>query len=354
MNCRSKSVREILLVAAVALSFVDLPVVAQSPAAPANPASAWQSPQPNHVKTEALAWLDAQKVAPAVRAKAEAIWSGLLQESTEDDLLMRLARTFALTDPRADRLLEMCSQPRSELMPPSEKWLRNAKLPPLFANNLRLLFGRWLVEASLFDEALEQLSDLAPGDVVAPALLLFNQSVVYHALLRKESGLKTIGSLLQGSQSSPRRYVALAMMMQDDLTGLEEETLDHVTRRMEDIRRRLDLGRAGPKVQKVEKGVIQTLDKLIKKLEDEESQCGGGGNLHPSSPMQRSQIAGGKGPGTVEKKNIGAASGWGDLPPKEREEAMQQIGRDFPSHYRDAIEQYFRRLAAEKNEPEKP
>ena len=26
---------------------------------------------------------------------------------------------------------------------------------------------------------------------------------------------------------------------------------------------------------------------------------------------------------------------------------MQQIGRDFPSHYRDVIEQYFRRLAAE-------
>ena len=58
----------------------------------------------------------------------------------------------------------------------------------------------------------------------------------------------------------------------------------------------------------------------------------------------------GKGPGEVAKKNIGSESGWGDLPPKEREEAIQQIGRDFPPHYRDAIEQYFRRLAAEKND----
>ena len=49
---------------------------------------------------------------------------------------------------------------------------------------------------------------------------------------------------------------------------------------------------------------------------------------------------GGKGPGEVTKKNIGSGSGWGDLPPKEREEAMQQIGRDFPAHYRDVIEQY--------------
>jgi len=38
----------------------------------------------------------------------------------------------------------------------------------------------------------------------------------------------------------------------------------------------------------------------------------------------------GKGPGEVTKKDVGSKSGWGDLPPKEREEALQQIGRDFP------------------------
>ncbi len=58
-------------------------------------------------------------------------------------------------------------------------------------------------------------------------------------------------------------------------------------------------------------------------------------------------MLGGKGPGNVTKKDIGDGAGWGNLPPKEREEAMQQIGRDFPSHYRDVIEQYFRRLATE-------
>ena len=31
-----------------------------------------------------------------------------------------------------------------------------------------------------------------------------------------------------------------------------------------------------------------------------------------------------------------------------REEALQQIGKDFPSQYRDVVEQYFRKLAAEK------
>ena len=220
----------------------------------------------------------------------------------------------------------------------------------MFAANLRLLYARWLVHESLFDEAQEQLSGLAPADVVAPASLLFYQSVVYHALLNKESGLKSLGELLAGAEASPRRYVALARLMQEDLKGLQDDTLDHIARRMDDIRRRLDLGRAGPKVRKEEDGVIQSLDKMIKKLEEQQRECQAGGNansIRSSNPARDSLPMGGKGPGEVTKKDIGSGSGWGDLPPKEREEAMQQIGRDFPSHYRDAIEQYFRRLAAE-------
>jgi hypothetical protein len=139
-------------------------------------------------------------------------------------------------------------------------------------------------------------------------------------------------------------------LMQDDLKGLEDDTLDHIARRMDDIRRRLDLGRAGPKVRAVEDGVIESLDRMIKRIEDQqqESQSADAGNaIRSNSPAPDSRIIGGRGPGNVTKKNIGSESGWGDLPPKEREEALQQIGRDFPSHYRDAIEQYFRRMAAE-------
>ena len=126
-----------------------------------------------------------------------------------------------------------------------------------------------------------------------------------------------------------------------------------IARRMGDIRRRLDLGRAGNKVRKVEDGVIESLDKLIKKLEEQQCQCNGAGgdNIRSNSPAQDSQIMGGRGRGDVTRRNIGSESGWGELPPKQRDEALQQIGRDFPSHYRDLIEQYFRRLAGEQDSP---
>ena len=92
--------------------------------------------------------------------------------------------------------------------------------------------------------------------------------------------------------------------------------------------------------------------KQIKKKEEEQQQQeqNAGNNTRSSRPAEASRPMGGKGPGEVTKKDIGSKSGWGDMPPKEREQAMQQIGRDFPAQYRDAIEQYFRRLAAENNE----
>ncbi len=323
---------------------------------PAKPAPAWQPSRAAEVKTAALAWLDAAKPAADVRAQADALWADLPAKAAEDDLLLRLARTFALTSPQAAKLVALCSEPRHEPTVPAEAWLRDRRLPPLLTNNLRLLLARWLVEQTLYDEALDQLSGLKPVDVVAPASLLFYQSVVYHALLNKEAGLKSIDALLQGAEAAPRRYVALAQLMQDDLKNLEEDTLDHIARRMDDIHRRLDLGRAGPKVRKVERGVIESLDKLIKKMEEEqqEQEQNSANSNRSMRPADASRPMGGKGGGEVTKKDIGSKSGWGDMPPKEREAAMQQIGRDFPAHYRDAIEQYFRRLAAENNEGTQP
>jgi hypothetical protein len=154
------------------------------------------------------------------------------------------------------------------------------------------------------------------------------------------------------------RYATVAMLMQADLQALKDESLDHISRRMNDITRRLDFGRAGKKVQGVENGVIASLDKLIEELEKQAQQAAGGGGgggqgqnrgpaqgIRSSNPASESTPAVGKGPGNLDKKRIGSSSGWGDLPAKEREEALQQIGKDFPSHYREIVESYFRKIA---------
>ena len=71
----------------------------------------------------------------------------------------------------------------------------------------------------------------------------------------------------------------------------------------------------------------------------------GQGSLNPSSPAQDSNPLGGSGPGNVDRRNHGEADDWGALPPKERQKALQQISKELPAHYREVIEEYFRKLA---------
>ncbi len=309
----------------------------------------WRPCDPAEARARVLAWLDERGVDEATRAKAAEHWPADSAPSEGTELLARLVRTFALVDEDARGLVDLCAKPAADGAPPSQAWLADPKTPPLVANNLRLWYGRWLAQGAMFDESREQLAGLEPEDVVDPATLLFYQAVVYHRLLDQEAGMKALERLLAGVDQSPRRYVAVARLMQADLKGLKPDSLDHIARRMDDVRRRLDLGRSGPKVRKIEDGVIESLDKLIEKLEAQRQQASAAssGNFQPASPAEESRTMGGKGRGEVTKRKIGTESGWGDLPPKRREEALQQIGREFPSHYRDVIEQYFRKLANE-------
>lgn len=346
-----------LLVAIVSTAMPALAAIPEPSAQALLKEPSWQRPEVQAVKAQATAWLEQQKADAQVRSQAEEIWSAESRGLPGDEVLGRLVRTFALVDENVQNLVDLCSGLRSHPLPPSPSWLSDPKTPPLVARNMRLLYGIWLVQESLLDEAQAQLADLTPEDVVDPASLLFYQSVVSHRLLAKEPGLKAIQQLLERTDESPRRYTAVACLMQEDLKGLKEDSLDHIARRMEDIERRLDLGRAGPKVRKIEDGVIESLDKLIKKLEEQQQQqqqqaSAGSNTQQPSSPAPDSRIVGGKGPGEVTKKSIGDKDGWGNLPPKQREEAMQQIGREFPPHYRDAVEQYFRKLATEGSDRE--
>ena len=59
-------------------------------------------------------------------------------------------------------------------------------------------------------------------------------------------------------------------MLRTAIRGTKRFNSDDIARRMDDIHRRLDLGRAGPKVKKAEDGVIAALDKMIKKIEEEQ------------------------------------------------------------------------------------
>lgn len=223
--------------------------------------------------------------------------------------------------------------------------------PPAFlVHHAKFVYGKWLTEKGFYDEALSEFSEPKPDQVVDPAALLFFEASCQHYLLQKQDCVDTLKQLLARSDGLPTRYLAVSQMMLKDIEPLKTDSLDEVARLMRDIERRLDLGRAGKKVRKTEEDVVAKLDKMIEDLEkqrqqqqqqQQQSQGGGQG----SQPMQDSRPGAESGPGEVDEKQAKHMGEWGDVPPKERQEALQQISNEYPSHYRRAIEEYFRKIA---------
>jgi hypothetical protein len=114
------------------------------------------------------------------------------------------------------------------------------------------------------------------------------------------------------------------------------------------------LGRAGKRVRTEEEEILAKLDKMIEEMEKQQQQQGGGGGgggSSPSSPLQDSVPAGGRGSGDVANRDLGTGSSWGNLGPRDRQEALQDITKDLPAHYREVLEEYFRKLARERSDP---
>ena len=312
--------------------------------------ASWDLPNYEQVRTTMLAWLDSAELEAQVDFQARSLWPAANLRATDGSALLdRAAETFALVEPRAKALIDACNTPYEGPVPPKADWLEDTTLPELLRNNLRLYYARWLAQHNLYDEVLQTLEGLQPKDVVDPAGLLFYQMVAHHQVVEPDRSRLALEQLLEQEEKLPRRYLQVAQLLRRDLASLKDESLDHIARQMNDVRRRLDIGRAGKQVQVVEKGVVDSLDRIIKKLEEQQQQeqCKKPGSGQSAKPMQDSQLPSMRAPMKVDQRPIGNKSGWGDLPEKEREQALQQIGREFPAHYRELIEQYFRELADE-------
>jgi hypothetical protein len=313
----------------------------------------WDVPTTAEVKARLDDYLAEKKLDEITRLKIEALWPDEAQPLDGVELLDRLTASLAVVEPKAAEIVAACRDGSPALVAPKFEGLTDASLPPLVRDNLRLLVGRWLAQHHLVDESLEVLKDLGPEHVADPATLLFYQAVGHHRLLKKDECLAAVTKLLEHEGELPRRYVTLARLMEADIKPLKKDSLDEIARMMDDIRRRLALARAGKVVRDEEDAVIAKLEKMIDELEKQRQmrqqqrrqQANRSGRQPPNNPMQDSQRAELKGPGEVDLKNIGKRDGWGNLPAKERQEVLQQIGRELPAHFRETIEEYFKRLA---------
>ncbi|WP_437227612.1 hypothetical protein SH661x_000464 [Planctomicrobium sp. SH661] len=327
--------------------------VAEAASPPAiSPTDVYAPPSATDLKGEVLAWVHQKNLleTPVMDAIAPS-WEFEGKPSPEV-LFDALMRTFYLADDETRNLVDSC---RNWTYSPS---LLQVQLPattrdhdePLLTHNVRYFLARHLTLLTAYNDAMDIFNLIDPKFVVDPAGCLFHRAVCEHHLLMKEQGLKTLQVLQNQTQDVPARYRKLAELMETDLEGVQEKTLGEVARQMKDVQRRLSLQQTDEGVQEVEEKIIATLDELIKKMEDQQKQSsssagGSSSGQPPTNPANDSYLGGVKGPGETDKRDIGHKDHWGDLPPKAREAAKNMLDQQFPAHYRQAVEEYLKKLA---------
>ncbi|MES2792734.1 MAG: hypothetical protein V4719_24185 [Planctomycetota bacterium] len=314
------------------------------------------APRPDLVQTRVRDWLQARNVTDAVKVAAvEELWKANAGSTLPAEVVLeRVIQSFAAVHPPTAEFLPSLVLPAGGLMTPDARSLLNSKeLGAFYQSNFRLYVGKYLVHREMYEEALETLSGATLADCVDPAGLLFYKATCQKALGLRMDGLATLDQLLKRTEGVAPRYHSVATLMQYDLGALEEKSLDDVSNKMSDVTRRLNLARAGEKTQKVEKEIVDILDELIKKMEDQSNGGGGAGSgqgkagkgNQSGNAAQDSRVKGSTAPGEVDKKKTKAGGNWGNLADKERAKVKNLISRDFPAHYRQTIEEYFKKLA---------
>ena len=309
-------------------------------------------PKSDEVQARVLAWLGERHVTDETRQRVTAMWTGLDNTVSPDRLLELVVQSFAIVDDDVMTLVRACNSPPVGTIVPRAEILNQSTHSPFFLANIGLFYGRYLVERRLFDESWEVLKSIDARQVVDPASLFFFQAVAAQGMLELKPALDAIDRLLTNTEHVPVRYSATAALMQADLKGLQEKSLGEIARLMADSERRLELGRAGEKVQGIQERIISNLDEIIKKIEAQQGGGGGGGggrggnNNDPGGGADDSGIKGAEAPGETDKKRFENKGSWGNLPDKDLTKAKNDLNKNFPSNYEQAIEKYTKKLAA--------
>jgi len=314
----------------------------------------YAAPSFETVRDQSIAFAKEKNASEESLKAINELWSTLDASTSAQELLDAAVGSFALADPDIQAFVDACQLTSTPTLLP-ETAVLDSRTNEFVNSNLRLYFARYLSRGRMYDEALDQFSQIDARNVIDPATSLFYTAVCQQQLLQKAEGLKTLDKLLTKTENVPVRYSSVATLMQYELQNLRQDSLDEVAAKMKDVERRLDLGRGGRVVQKKEAEIIAALDYLIEKLEQQNCSgscpCNGNGNSNKnqsSSPAKDSTVKGAPAPGNIDRKNLANKAGWGALPEKEQADAKQQFDKTFPPHYTKIVEEFNKKIAARK------
>ncbi len=253
---------------------------------------------------------------------------------------------------RYERCAAICSELRLDANPFVATHGAVYEIKSLVATN-RLLEAGERIEQLIGAEA-GGTSRLTAYSYFAPEMT-FLRGFCLLADLQYREAEEALRHFLEDYPAASQRLVVAAEQMRAELLNRQPGQIGEVVDLMHYSGRRLTQTDTGETVRQRQSRIIEILDRMIDEAEEQESSSsssssggsGGSGKQSPSQPMPDSYLPGGSpGEGSLQaRRRANPGEAWGAMPPAERERILQALRDNFPSRYRQLVEQYYEQLA---------
>jgi TolA-binding protein len=313
-------------------------------------------------------------VEPAARDAVVQMWN---QRQPGDEPRAMMNSTLAILSPAYKKALDAMEAARyAEAREALQPLMSSAEF--CLAAHAKMLAARSFVEEERTEQAQEILDGLAADreQVTARTLvgpeMLFLLGYCQLANLQYDQAAATLEEFDRRYPEAPDQYRLPVRQMMQELAARQPEGLGDVSDLMGYAGRQLKHARTGEAVQTRQQRAVDLLDKLVDEAQQREQQaqqagtgckkCGGKGckecrksglpqgNRAAQRAAERSALPGGQGRIGDLHRSAQARPGeeWGKMRPEERERILQAVRQNFPSRYRQLVEQYYKQLAKEE------
>ena len=197
---------------------------------------------------------------------------------------------------------------------------------------------------------------------------LFMRGLCQVHVLEYDGAFDSLEEFLGRYPDAPERLRVSAAQILTELSRRAPGRIGDVRDLLEYAKRRINGGETSKPVIDRQREAVALLDTLIEEAEEQEKnqgqgdgQGGGGkggggdpnGNQQPSGGgANRSTAPGGESREGQLRKNVARpGDAWGKMPPREREQILQALQKQYPSQYRELLEQYYRQLSKDTSKP---
>lgn len=196
---------------------------------------------------------------------------------------------------------------------------------------------------------------------------LFMRGVCQVNALDYEGAVASLEEFVSRYPDAPERLRVGAVQILTELSRRSPGRIGDVRDLLGYARRRIGHGETGQPVIERQREAVALLDSLIEEAEEQEKNQGGGGEgsggggggggapegtQEPGGGANQSNAPGGaQRDANLRKKIAKPGDAWGRMPPRERDQILQALQKQYPSQYRELLEQYYRQLSKDASKP---